>query len=155
MNDMKKTFQREMKPSSSSIDPNHGSGGMNGFSGSSPSPPSSSPSPSPGGGGTVVSGASAFNPGAYGGLGMDMPMTTSQDLVLMTEVNYKYLKHVIFKFFTSRDYEVCVRVLISYFSKWASLKVIDGKMRKLSRPSVQLGGLYCADSISFAQNLLS
>lgn len=101
MNDMKKTFQREMKPGTSASDFNAGgtSNGLN--SGSSSSPPSSSPSPSP-----ATGGASAFNPGAYGGLGADLPMTTSQDLILMTEVNYKYLKHVIFKFFTSRDYEV-------------------------------------------------
>ena len=65
----------------------------------------------------MVSTASAFNPGAYGGLGADMPMTTSQDLVLMTEVNYKYLKHVIFKFFTSRDYEVRIMLFSGSFTQ--------------------------------------
>ena len=29
----------------------------------------------------------------------------SGEIVAMTEVNFKYLKHVIFKFFTSREYE--------------------------------------------------
>ena len=33
------------------------------------------------------------------------PSGGTMEIVAMTEVNFKYLKHVIFKFFTSREYE--------------------------------------------------
>ena len=81
MNDMKKTFQREMKGSGSPED-------ANGF----PEPSSFSP--------TQSSRASA-EPEM-------LPSSSSEttNVVTMTEVNFKYLKHVIFKFFTSPEYEV-------------------------------------------------
>lgn len=89
MTDMKKTIQREMR--GPSADPALANG-------RSPSPPSASASPGP------HAAAMSASPSAPAGLA-DMPMAASQDLVLMSETNFKYLKHVIFKFFTSKDYE--------------------------------------------------
>ena len=65
---------------------------------STPTPPplaGLSPQASFDAGQLVLSPLPEFKPSAGG----------SGEIVAMTEVNFKYLKHVIFKFFTSREYE--------------------------------------------------
>lgn len=84
---MKKTFQKEMKSSSS-----FALAEMNGTrEDKSPSPSQSI---------------------ELDGLGS--ADSTSSSTVTMTEVNFKYLKHVIFKFFTSPAFEV-ISIMIVYF----------------------------------------
>ncbi|TRY63426.1 hypothetical protein TCAL_15188 [Tigriopus californicus] len=76
MADMKKTFQKEMRTVAAA--PSESSS-----SSSRQSPVRRSPSL------------------GFSGVSQDQP----EDMVSMTDVNLRYLKHVIFKFFTSREYE--------------------------------------------------
>ena len=95
MNDMKKTFQKEMRSSAErsatvnghhSPPPNPGSAMAAAFATSkAQSPPKSRASPS---------------------VSFDYDPNAVEDMVPMTDINVRYLKHVIFKFFTSREYEV-------------------------------------------------
>ncbi len=135
MQDMKKTFQRELRSSQQQQQQDFVNGAADESSPSdlarlsrSPTPASSgagagagrlspAPPPSPGPAlpgaaaaaaadssamSTSSSSSSASPPAVlYGPSGSEHPR-----LVTMSEVNFKYLKHVIFKFFTSPDTEV-------------------------------------------------
>ena len=101
MADMKKTMQKEMRAmtttaSTAFAENGHASDRVS----STPTPPplaGQSPQASFDAGQLVLSPLPEFKPSAGGG--------SSGEIVAMTEVNFKYLKHVIFKFFTSREYE--------------------------------------------------
>ncbi len=151
MQDMKKTFQRELRSSQQqqqqdfvngaadesfpsdlarlSRSPTPASSGAGAGAGRlSPAPP---PSPGPALPGAASAAASAAadssamstsssssaSPPAvlYGPSGSEHPR-----LVTMSEVNFKYLKHVIFKFFTSPDTEVTLFLPIKYESRQAN-----------------------------------
>ena len=99
--DIKKTMQKEMRAmtttSAAPFAENGHTSSSDGRLSSTPTPPplaGHSPTASFDAGQLVLS--SPFGQTSGGG---------SAEIVAMTEVNFKYLKHVIFKFFTSREYE--------------------------------------------------
>lgn len=83
MNDMKKMFQKEMKSSIQPVDVN----GCEAVSESTSPPPASI--------GSDIQSA-------------EVPPVSDGSIVSMTDVSFKYLKHVMFKFLTSSEYEVCL-----------------------------------------------
>ena len=114
---MKKTFQKEMKAASPApMENGHTSSDR---SGSTPTPPLLQHSPTASG--SFDAAQLVLSPTAMGLAGANFPpVSDSSSVVSMTEVNFKYLKHVIFKFFTSREYEVsqrcnAVQVYIVYY----------------------------------------
>ena len=102
MLDMKKTFQRELRSQTELL---NGSGEES-LSAADPTGARQSRSPTPSAGAVALlpmPQMEVSSPDAATTLAMDQQQ---QHLVTMSDVNFKYLKHVIFKFFTSPNTEV-------------------------------------------------
>ena len=106
--DIKKTMQREMKAMTTTAPfAENGHASSDSRVSSTPTPPplaGHSPTASFDAGQLVLS-SPAAPLGQTSGAGAGAGAGGSVEIVAMTEVNFKYLKHVIFKFFTSREYE--------------------------------------------------
>ncbi len=105
MLDMKKTFQRELRSQveAGGCDLVNGGGGEDTKSAVSRSP---TPSQQLSFAAARLSPVPPSEPSSSSSSAAVLPTADHPHLVTMSEVNFKYLKHVIFKFFTSPDTEV-------------------------------------------------